>query len=88
MKTFQKQPNDHLDYDIDLSDWMADDDEITAVTVTAPEGIELTQTGLEANRVKFWIKGGITGQNYKFSPVIHTKSRAKEVDFMIVVVEM
>lgn len=88
MKQFIKQPNDHLDYDIDLTDWLAEGDEVQAVEVEAPEGILLTQVGYERDRVKLWIKGGTAGQSYKFSPLIHTDSRTKEVDFLIIVQEM
>lgn len=88
MKTFRKQPQDHLDYDINLSDWLSEDDEVVAVTAAAPDGVELTQTSIEPGRVKLWIRGGTSGQSYKFSPLIHTKSRVKEVDFLIIVAEM
>lgn len=88
MKTWRKQPKDHLDYDLLLDDWLAADDEVVSVDVVAPSGIEITQTGIEPDRVKLWIKGGTNGQSYKFSPLIYTKSRVKEVDFMIIVVEM
>lgn len=88
MKTFRKQPQDHLDYDIDLSDWLAGDDEVVSVMAAAPDGIELTQTSVEPSRVKLWVRGGASGQSYKFSPLILTKSRVKEVDFLIIVAEM
>ncbi|BCA91888.1 phage fiber-tail adaptor protein [Vreelandella aquamarina] len=88
MKTFRKQPKDHLDYDLLLGNWLAEGDEIVSVDVVAPEGIEVTQIGVEPDRIKLWIKGGTTGQSYKFNPLIYTKSRVKEVDFMIIVVEM
>ena len=88
MKTFRKQPRDHLDYDIDLSDWLAPGDRIQEVKVEAPDGIELTSVGYSDTRVKLWTRGGTSGQSYKFSPLIYTDSREKEVDFMIVVVDM
>jgi hypothetical protein len=87
MKTFVKQPRDHLDYDIDLSDWLEKSDEIEAVDVTAPDGINLDQISVLPTRIKLWISGGTSGQTYKFSPLIHTESRSKEVDFIIVVAE-
>ena len=87
MKTFVKQPRDHLDYDIDLSDWLEKSDEIEAVDVTAPDGINLDQISVLPMRIKLWISGGTSGQTYKFSPLIHTESRSKEVDFIIVVAE-
>lgn len=88
MKTFKKQPKDHLDYDVDLSDWLEPDDRIQNVEVTAPVGIEVTSVGHSEKRAKFWIKGGENGKSYKFSPLIYTNSRIKEVDFLIIVVEM
>lgn len=88
MKTFTKQPNDHLDFDIDLSDWLSEDDNIQSVEVDAPPGIEITQIGYSPTKAKLWIKGGESGQAYKFSPLIYTDSRIKEIDFMIVVQEM
>jgi hypothetical protein len=88
MKTFRKQPGDHLDYDIDMSDWLNDDDTVNDVEVEAPDGIELTGTDIEDNAVKLWIKGGEDGNNYQFSPLIHTtQARTKEVDFLVVVTE-
>jgi hypothetical protein len=87
MKTFTKQPRDHLDYDIDLTDWLEESDEIEAVDVTAPDGINLDQISVLPTRIKLWISGGTSGQTYKFSPLIHTESRSKEVDFIIVVAE-
>ena len=88
MKTFRKQPRDHLDYDIDLSDWLEPGDRIQQVDVVAPDGIELTNVGYSDTRVKLWIRGGTSGQSYKFSPLIYTNSREKEVELLIVVVDM
>lgn len=89
MKHFKKQPSDHLDYDVILDDWMTNDDEVMFVDIgVVPEGIEVTQIGVEPSRVKLWIKGGQSGQSYKLSPLIHTKNRIKEVDFLIIVTEM
>lgn len=88
MKTFRKQPRDHLDYDINLSDWLEPGDRIQRVDVVAPDGIELTNVGYSDTRVKLWIRGGTSGQSYKFSPLIYTNSREKEVELLIVVVDM
>ena len=88
MKLFRKQPRDQLDYDIVLTDWLSEGDEVTAADVQAPDGIEVTQIGIEPDRVKIWIKGGKSGQSYKFSPLIFTNSREKEVDFIVSVTEM
>ncbi|WP_163557587.1 hypothetical protein [Halomonas sp. NO4] len=88
MKVFRKQPNDHLDYRVDLSEWLEDGDEVTSVEVTAPDGIELTGDSISTDKVELWIKGGESGKSYQFSPLIHTTTRTKEVDFLIVVAEI
>lgn len=96
MKFFSKQPNDHLDYDIVLSDWLADGDEIVSVTwgpidnpqSGKPTGIDVTGVDTFPDRVKIWITGGESGVEYKFSPLIYTQSRVKEVDFIILVVDI
>lgn len=88
MKTFRKQPRDHLDYDIDLAAWLEPDDRVQDVEVTAADGIEVTNTGYTDQRVKLWVRGGETGRSYKFSVLVTTNSRQKEVDFMIIVVDM
>lgn len=88
MKVFRKQPKDHLDYDIILTDWLTQEDEIVSADVVAPDGIEVTQVGIEPDRIKVWIKGGQSGQSYKFSPLVYTNSREKEVDFIVTVTEM
>lgn len=89
MKTFQKQPRDSLDYDIDLSDWLYEGDRIQSVeAVEIPEGITLGQIGYSEDRAKVWINGGESGESYKMTFLIHTDSRTKEVEFIIVVVDM
>lgn len=85
MKIFRKQPNDDLDYDIDMSDWLEAGDSIVSGVVTTPAGIETTGTDISGNIFKVWIRGGTDGETYKFSVLITTQSRTKEVDFMMVV---
>ena len=85
MKVFTKQPRDHLDYEIDLADWLGEDDRIQNVVVDAPDGIEVTSTGYSDTRAVIWIKGGISGVEYKISPLIYTNNRIKEVDLLFIV---
>jgi hypothetical protein len=88
MKMFQKQPRDSLDYDIDLSDWLYEDDRIQDVVVEAPEGITIDRTGYTESRVKVWVEGGESGGSYKITLLVYTDSRIKEVEIMIIVVDM
>lgn len=99
MKTFEKQPSDVLDYDIDMSEWFEDmvGDDIQSVTVT------VTGTGVAPDLIlgpdshpqyqlidspsvsfKVWLGEGVNGKTYKVtSRVITGAGREKEVDFKI-----
>lgn len=83
MYTFQKQPAEILDYDINLEDWL-DGDEVNACTVTAPEGISYDGKNIFTDRVKLWFSGGTDKEQYKITALIVTEmGRTKEVDFKI-----
>lgn len=85
MKVFMKQPRDHLDYEIDLTEWLGDNDRIQNVVVEAPDGIEVTSTGYSDTRAVIWVQGGTSGVEYKISPLIYTNNRIKEVDLLFIV---
>lgn len=86
----QKQPADTLDYDIDFSKWLPDDDEIlTAVAnATTIEG-ETTPLVIDSVRiaspvVKVWLSGGSDGASYKVTAKVATAGgRIKEAEFKI-----
>lgn len=84
-KVFTKQPRDSLDYDILLEDWMTEGDTVQTIEVITPEGIELVASVIEGDVVKLWIRGGTSGENYKFTVLINTINRTKEVEFLMVV---
>jgi hypothetical protein len=85
MKVFMKQPRDHLDYEIDLTEWLGENDHIQNVVVDAPDGIEITSVGYSDTRAVIWIKGGTGGVEYKLSPLIYTNNLVKEVDLLFIV---
>lgn len=87
LKVFTKQPRDHLDYDIDLTEWLPEDDNVQQVTVISPDGIELVAYVIQGMTVKLWIRGGTDGETYKFTVLINTINRVKEVDFLMVVTD-
>ena len=87
LKVFTKQPRDSLDYDIDLTEWLPESDTIQTVEVIAPSGIELVAYVIQGMIVKLWIRGGTDGETYKFTVLINTINRVKEVDFMMVVTD-
>lgn len=99
MSVFIKQPREVLDYDIDLSRFLADlpGDDIQSVEILV-ESDESPSTlvigpvphpqyelvGDTPTRFKVWIGGGTVYVDYKVSCVVKTEQdRTKEVDFRI-----
>ncbi len=88
---FDKQPNDTLDYDADLSAWLPSTDNILSVAKTADTGITLGATVINATTktVKQWVSGGTSGNKYKVTLTITTnEGRIKEVEFYVKVKEL
>lgn len=90
MKVFLKADGDIVDYDIDLSKWLVEGDEVDGATVIYDETSDIQYNGktLFADRVKLWIGGGTAGQNYEFQVLVDTEAgRRKEVNMIISVQE-
>lgn len=86
MTLFQKQPADQLDYDLDFSQWLTDDDTLVGVTATSnvPEEIIIESVSIEGQAIKVWVSGGENGQTYKVTVTVTTTlGRIKELDFKI-----
>lgn len=88
--TFEKQPADVLDYDIDYTTWLPDNDAIaSAVAVVAPEGgltVDLTLVTENNTRVKIWVSGGVSGTTYKVEITVTTddgRVKQDEVRFRV-----
>lgn len=82
--SFEKQPDDKLDYGIDLDDWLPASDKAISVSVNADSGITISSTNVLDRKVKIWIEGGEDRNNYLVSAEITTnEGRIKEVDFKI-----
>jgi hypothetical protein len=91
MNLFQKQPADQLDYDLDFSDWLTDDDILTGAVATSsvPEELIVQSVRLISPLVKIWIAGGVSGATYKITATITTsQGRIKELEFKIRVREL
>lgn len=89
MDTYVKQPNDVLDYDVDLSLWFAetpeDDIESVVLTITTVSdevpalitgpGIhpDYVLMGANPKRFKIWVGGGTDFVDYKISCLIKTE---------------
>lgn len=85
--TFEKQPAERLDYDIDYSSWLASGDKIiSATSVITPTGqmeaiSTITQLG---KRAKLWVSQGVAGVTYKVEVTVTTEQgrvKQDEVSF-------
>lgn len=89
MKTFQKQPQDVLDYDVDMSAWFAgipeDDIQSVSLTVTSPmedppllvvsplPHVKVLLIGERPTAFKVWLGGGTNYCDYVVTCVVSTE---------------
>lgn len=81
-----KQPVDHLDYDVDFSRWLPEDDAITTATAVsdAPTDLVVESVQISSPVVKVWVSGGTNGRSYKITVTASTSGgRIKETEFRI-----
>lgn len=92
--TVSKQPADQLDYPIDYSRWIPDEDEILTVTHAiepAAEDDDEDHLRVDAVRVDpenpaltVWVSRGQKSKTYKVSVTVATRGgRIKEADFKV-----
>lgn len=87
VKTFQKDPNELLDYTMDWSDWLAGD-KIATVSWTIPGGISSAGQMNSVSSTTIWLSGGTDGTSYDLSCLITTTGvRTAERTMRISVVE-
>lgn len=80
----KQTPDDRLDYDIDFSRWLSDDDTITDATATADDGLTVEAVQVFGKIVKVWASGGIKGKSYKVDVTATTEgARVKDECFTI-----
>jgi len=87
---FTKQPSDLLDYNIDYSQWIEDEDQpaSAAVAVTldgaATTNIVHERTEIVGQVVRSWFSGGVAGETYKVTVATTTVyGRVKEDEYKI-----
>lgn len=83
--TFEKQPADVKDYDIDYSQWLVSGDAIaTATAVVDQAGLVVDSTFASTNKVKVWLSGGASGVKYKVTVTVSTDDgRVLQHEFVI-----
>lgn len=96
---FQKQPAETLDYDIDFSEFLSDNDTLVTTgepPVPSPLSVTVFPTGLtlgptiaiQPTVVKQWVSGGVDGQRYKITLTVTSNAgRVKQVEFTVRVKE-
>lgn len=87
-----KQPGDVLDFDVDFSLWLPDEDSIanTPVVMIEPAG-ELTADAVQVASpiIKVWLSGGVDKATYKVTVRASTAGgRVKEKEFKLRVKEL
>lgn len=91
LATFEKQPAEVQDYDIDFATSYLADLADTAVshTVAFDPGIEVPLTTMSDGVVKVWVSGGTSGQKYKITATITTVGgRVREGEILVKVKEL
>jgi hypothetical protein len=89
MYTFLKQPNDDLDFDVDMTAWFsnAPSDDIETVTITVSSVVEETPAlitgpgvhpeyvlmGANPHSFKVWLGGGTDFVDYKVTCLVRTE---------------
>lgn len=95
--TFQKQPAETLDYDVDYSRWLVSGDSIeSCISITdsgtpAVAGLSLVvlSTFVTASGVKVWVNSGTSGVTYKVTITATTADgRIKQDELRIKVKEV
>lgn len=92
MNTFDKHPKDHLDYDVDLRDWLRESggDTVQGVDVVIEGGDELAKERVDVfdDYVKVWLSGGTHGKRYTVRFKVQTAGgRTKHTQFAVRVME-
>lgn len=90
LATFEKQPAEIQDYDIDFSEYLGDAEDTGAShTVTVPAGITKVSSTLVDGVVKVWLSGGTNGAKYRITATLTTTGgRVKEAEIDIKVKEV
>lgn len=92
-RAFVKQPNEILDFDFDLTDWLAlQGDTLTSnLSITTAEGsLDIVGQGVipGTSRVKVWLSGGSDGYTYPVTLLITTTGqRRAEFEFRLLVLD-
>lgn len=71
MKSFQKDPDDTLDYTVDWTDWLQGDT-IDTSSFLADTGITINSNTNDTTSATVWLSGGSAGETYRITNRITT----------------
>ncbi|MBX3653192.1 MAG: hypothetical protein KF686_03340 [Ramlibacter sp.] len=87
LETYNKQPNDAKDYDINYSEWLASGDTLSDATarVDLLSGTDVSPLVVDSivisdQAVKLWISGGTDGCKYKVTVLATTNNSPPRID--------
>lgn len=83
LATYDKQPAEAKDYDIDYAEWLAVPGdtldevivEVLCLTDTTDTTLEVYETQITPTRIKLWVRGGTDGARYKVTVTVATVGR-------------
>ena len=75
--TFQKRPEDVVDYNVDWSQWLETGDTIQTSTWIVETGITQDSESETASVATIWVSGGIEGRTYRLINEIVTTPGAR-----------
>lgn len=86
--TFQKDPAATLDYSVDWTEFLEDEEVIAASQWTVPSGITQVTTSYTDKKATIWLSGGTLGQTYELVNRITTDNNPARIDERTIVILM
>lgn len=85
--SFDKQPREILDYDLDYTDWLPDGDSVESAAVLidpSDSTLEVISVFINSPRVKIWVRLGTDRITYNLTVLMTShEGRLKESEFKI-----
>ena len=83
----EKDPSAILDYGFDWSDWLADGETISTVTITVASGLTKDSDSESDGIVTIWLSGGTAGSTYTVAcKIVTSAGRTDERSMTIMVI--
>lgn len=95
LKTFQKQPSEVKDYDIDFSPWLTPMNDtldfigskVECLDDPSNTTLEIDSLSITTSKAKLWMSGGTSGLEYKVTLLVSTVGGRHDESELIFVLE-